>query len=718
MSERFDRLRALELAERFVRNGKLQEAINQYEKILAVDSEDSSTLNIVGDLYSQTGQKGKAAEVLLRAAEEYERRGMFAQALAVFKKIYKLAPEKPETSLKLGELYAREGFIGDAKAAYLSAAGYYSKKKDLVEAIKTFEKILALDHEDLETKKELAGLYKRQGYFEACLEQMNDVAESMIGRGETGDARKLLNEAMTIDPVNVRTVANMVELLRRAGKLDEGLKLVEEKLKAKPEEVQLLNLMGNILFEKEQMSKAEEVFSRIVSSQPMNVNARIKLGRIHVLNSKFDDAFELFLPLIDSLIKKHKDEKAVGLLGLILEARENHLPSLEKLASIYRMNRDMKRLEVVDKVILRELKAGGETDRMLIVLEELRNVSPGDKQVKAEYEMLSGTGSVKAEEGGLESSSLDENDRAVISETLDQADLYLEQGLVRNARRILENLRSRFPDETRILKKLSVIDEVKTHIDESELKRRIEKTSVLEMQQREKGSAGAKAGEREEKEERQEKQERWGPFAKDVIEGDKVSTADIFAETDIIPFIPSETGDMKYYDLEEEIKCELRMLAESYKQQVQGEMGQYERGLSNIVEEFRKDLETKVKTDDYDTHFNLGIAFMEQGLYREAIDELSVAAQDKKLAVECFSLISYCHKQSSSYDIAVEWLDRALKMVRGGTEQYYALTYDLAELFENVDNPDQAVELFKEIIAWNPRYRDISRKMERLTHDS
>jgi tetratricopeptide (TPR) repeat protein len=139
-----------------------------------------------------------------------------------------------------------------------------------------------------------------------------------------------------------------------------------------------------------------------------------------------------------------------------------------------------------------------------------------------------------------------------------------------------------------------------------------------------------------------------------------------------------------------------------------------ERELSNIVEEFRRDLRLKVKADDCDTHFNLGIAFMEQGLLDAAIEEFSAAARDRKLAVDCFSLISYCHKQKRSFDEAQDWLMRALEMVRRGSEQYYALRYDLAEVLEGADNAEQATALLQEIIAWNPRYRNISSKVERF----
>ncbi len=705
---RSDRIRALELAERFVRSGKLQEAIAQYEKILAIDPEDQATYNIIGDLYFQTGQKEKSSAALLRAAEEYEKRGMFAQALGVFKKIYKLSPDNPENSLKLAELYSREGYIADAKSVFLTAVTAYEDRSEFEEAARILEKVAGLDREDMEIRKRLASVYRKLKNSELCLEQLNTIAESMISHGDTKGAGEVLKEALAIDPADIKVVTSMVELFRREERPDKGVEFVEERLKSNPGDINLLNLLGNMLFEQGEVEKAGKLFSDLLAGHPQNVNARMKLGRIQIVREKLDEAFELFIPLIDSLLKKHKDEKAIGLLGLILEADKTHLPALERLASIYRANREIKKLDVVDKVIVKELRAKGEADRMLVVLEELCQISPEDKDVESEYKALSkNLGIIQEAKPRGDAPGMNEHDQAVIRETLDQADLYLQQGLVRNARRILENLKLRFPEEAQIVKKIAVINQIKTHIDEEELRRRIEKTSQLEMKIKESGAAEKRAG---------GSRKPWGPFSRDIMEGEKVSTAEIFAETDIIPFMPggSDQIEFKVYDLDEQVKNEMRMLKMSYRQQIQGEMAQYERDLSNIVEDFKKDLKTKVRAEDHETHFNLGLAFMEQGLFGEAIDEFSTAARDKKLAVECFSLISYCHKQGRSFGDAKEWLSRAIKMVREGTEQYYALSYDMAELFENVNNPEEAVKLFQEIVAWNPHYRNISRKMERF----
>ena len=56
----FNKQKVLSSAEKFVQQGKLQNAISEYEKVLKADSKDLTVLNTIGDLYSRSaGQTGR-----------------------------------------------------------------------------------------------------------------------------------------------------------------------------------------------------------------------------------------------------------------------------------------------------------------------------------------------------------------------------------------------------------------------------------------------------------------------------------------------------------------------------------------------------------------------------------------------------------------------------------------------------------------------------------
>ncbi len=709
MTSRLDRVRTVQLAEKLVRTGKVREAIVEYEKLIADDPQDVGTLNIIGDLHGQIGQNERAIQFFLRGAEEYEKRGLFSQAVAICKKVIKLSPDNPEYTLKLADLYSQQGFLAEAKREYLKLADRFIREKKTQEAVHIYEKVTRLDRDDLDLKKTLSGLYIEMGFTDAAVEQLSEIAEARMGQGRLEAAEKILHEAMTLRPADSRTVLNLVEVYKRQDQTEKAIALVEESLGQNPNNVLLMNILGNFYFEKGDFERAQEVFSGIVSNHPMNVNARIKLGRIHILKEKLDDAFELYEPLINNLVKKQKEEKAIGLLGLILESQKPHLPALERLAAIYRTNKEMKKLEVVDRTIIEELRKQGAQEKMLATLSELRQLRPEDAEIAEEYQAVSESLGISDQEVPEESVDLTEKDKELIQETISQSDLYMQQGLVRNARRILENLRQRYPDVPQIVKKISVLDEIRTHMDEGELRKRIEQTSAMEAKIKDKIQ-------QEQMEEIVRKPFRVSP--EEIPAEEKISTADIFAETDIIPFVALESAAVKYYELKDQIAAELTMLKAVHNQQLQGGLAQEERDLGQIVADFKKDLKAKLSHEDPETHYQLGLAFMEQGLYTEAIEELIVASKEKAMALGCFSIISACCRLKDNISDAEKWLKKALNLAKEGSDQFHALEFDMAELLEEKGERDKALQLYSKIKAWNPDFRDVSAKIEALEKET
>jgi tetratricopeptide (TPR) repeat protein len=720
---RVDRIRVIESAEKHVKAGKLKEAIAEYEKLLGGAPQDFAISNIIGDLHIRLGQNEKAANAFRDVAAEYEKRGLYSQALAVFKKVVKIKPEDPENSVKLADLYSLQGFTAEAKKEYARTAAQLAKAGRPLDAIRVYEKIVRLDKDDLESRRRLAALYRDQGFKDAGAEQMDEIADAMLARDDLEEAEKCLLEARDLSPAHPRTLLGLVEIFKRRGRKQDAVDLLESALKQDPENPHLLNLLGNFAFEDGDAARAEEVFAQIVRIHPMNVNARIKLGRIHIGKEELDRAFELYEPLINNLIKKQKEEKAVGLLGLILAARKSHLPSLEKLSAIYRSNKDFAKLEVADRVILEELRRLKQADKVEVVLSELTTIRPDDLELFKEYRQSRKDLGLPEEEDRPEASwAVSGKDREVIQQTLDQADLYIQQGLVRNARRILENLRMKYSDDPLIMQKIAVLDEIRSQMSEEEIQLRVEKAQALETQAREKGIRAAReveakgAARREESKpsRKEEPKAPRSPFPEQILDEEKFSTADIFAETDIIPFLSLDEGEKKYYDLAARAEEEVRMIAAIHSRQAGGGATQFEKDLSVIVADFKKGLKEKVLADDLEIHYQLGIAFLEQGLTNEAIEELTMASKDKLRAMECYNVISQCYKTRKDFPEAERWLNKAILMAKEGTEPYFALIYDRALLSEEAQETEKALSLYREIQNWNPAYRRIADKVSSL----
>src|SRR5882762_8149845 len=69
----FNKQKALSAAEKFVQQGKLPNAIAEYEKVLKADPKELTVSNTIGDLYARLGQSDKAIESFKSVGDEIGR---------------------------------------------------------------------------------------------------------------------------------------------------------------------------------------------------------------------------------------------------------------------------------------------------------------------------------------------------------------------------------------------------------------------------------------------------------------------------------------------------------------------------------------------------------------------------------------------------------------------------------------------------------------------
>ncbi len=99
----------LKNAEKLVQKGKLDQAIREYEKLLQASPNDTNTVNRLGDLYGRVGEIDKAVALYEQVAEGFAGQGFVPKAIAIYKKINRLAPQRLDIFERLGEPLRRTG---------------------------------------------------------------------------------------------------------------------------------------------------------------------------------------------------------------------------------------------------------------------------------------------------------------------------------------------------------------------------------------------------------------------------------------------------------------------------------------------------------------------------------------------------------------------------------------------------------------------------------
>jgi tetratricopeptide (TPR) repeat protein len=139
-----------------------------------------------------------------------------------------------------------------------------------------------------------------------------------------------------------------------------------------------------------------------------------------------------------------------------------------------------------------------------------------------------------------------------------------------------------------------------------------------------------------------------------------------------------------------------------------------EQSLEEIVEGFKKGVAEHLSPTDYDTHFNLGIAYREMGLLDEAIGEFQVAAKDAGHLVLCCSMLGLCFLDKGLPELAVKWYRRGLEAPGLAEEDHLGLLYDLGCAYLAVDDTASAYKAFVDLYGINNGYRDVVARIEEL----
>jgi pilus assembly protein FimV len=197
----FNKQKVLSAAEKFVQQGKLLNAIAEYDKVLKNDTKDLTVNNTIGDLYSRLGDSAKAIECFKMVGDAYAAQGFTVKGIAMYKKITKLQPSV-DASLKLAELYTQQGLFNDARAQYLQVAEDFMKNGELDQAVRLFQKVLEMDPENVPMRVKLAEVYVKLGKNKEAWEIFTAAADALRARGSHAAAEDVLKRMLVLDPSN------------------------------------------------------------------------------------------------------------------------------------------------------------------------------------------------------------------------------------------------------------------------------------------------------------------------------------------------------------------------------------------------------------------------------------------------------------------------------------------------------------------------------------
>jgi tetratricopeptide (TPR) repeat protein len=400
----FNKQKVLSAAEKYVQQGKMQNAIAEYEKVLKADPKDLTVTNTVGDLYSRLGEADKATECFKAVGDAYATQGFTVKAIAMYKKISKLKPSL-ESVLKLAELYTQQGLFNDARAQYLQVAEEFLKGGELENAVRIFQKILEMDPENTTMRVRLAEVYVRLGKKNEAWQIFSAAAETLRSKGNLNGAEEVLHRMLTLDPGNGYALLMQGRNLLEAGDAEAAIESLQKVSDLDSNPDGLRDLLKAYL-KTGRLSDAGTLASKLLTVH--NDLAAISTFADALMQAgQYENALQVYDQHAERLLAEDSDKVLKNLHSVIGHVRDNPA-SLEKLLDLFHKAGENTHITEVIELLAHASVQSGDLPRARDLYQKLATMEPGNPLHMNNYQQVvgqiggdSGVSPISAEEAAV-----------------------------------------------------------------------------------------------------------------------------------------------------------------------------------------------------------------------------------------------------------------------------------------------------------------------------
>ena len=745
----FEKAKVLKAAEKFLSQGKITAAIKEYRQIVDHEPSDLTTLNMLGDLYVRANKKEEAISCFERIAQHYSTQEFNLKAIAMFKKIERLRPRDPDVARKLGDLYGSQGLVVDARAQYLIVADAYTRAGDNKRALEVLHRIADLDPNNTEIRLKLAEGYVKEQMRREASSAFVQAANRLHHVGSHDKALEAYNRALQLAPDDMDVLRGLLETHIARATADEAAEILERAVENNQSDSELLTMLERAHLEAEEPQGAEKATKLLMAQDASNYLHYLPVAALYLKTGAVDDTVRILNSIIERMLAGREENELLELVNRVLERNPDHLAALRMLVRIHWWQRDMEALRSALERLADSAEAAQKPEEERYALTQLVRLAPDNQGYLERLNMLGGMqeettddlppipaevptfetfSSFGSDEQPAEVSepeaiafettqpeesfsdpsasfadlgddviersgefqmvdygevtptevtsdavagSATEPDRvnAMMRQELESVDFYISQGYTDIAVDTLDMLERQFGSHAEILARRAKLGPAETaEVD----------TSVFEFEGREEISTG---------------------------------------HADAIPIDPSITFGP--------IADEGNGPGPTTTQQRASAGRGLDSGLAELFEEFRAAEEEEIEDQaDFETHYNMGIAYKEMDLLDEAVHEFQNAATAVKPSdgtsryLQCCNMLGHCFMRKDMVDAAIMWFKKGLGAPGHSEDEYQALRYELAAAYEQQGDLKQAQGLYTEIYGIDVSYREVADKLRELKSKS
>jgi len=456
-----DKTAIMKEAQKYLAKGQVDKAIAEWDKLIK-ESPDGNTYNMVGDLYLRKGDRKSAIESYHQAAGYFRKEGFSLKALALYKKVLNISQADADALYALGELSEEKGLTTDATKYYLAAADSLSKEGKKDRLLDIYQKILSLSPSNVPLRNKVAEIFLKEGLKSDAVKEYLSIARTYEGKGDISKAREYYQKVTELNPMSKEAAIGIAQLYEKSGEIGNAVAAMKEMAGQFPDDTDVLFRYAELSLDAGNYETAEDCLRKVSEIEPDNMRARRLLGDMFLKKGPKARAWEFYLPVIDEMILQENYEEPVRLLELFRDV--DPLEAGKRLVSLHRLKGDPGSVAAELACLGDALKEKGMTDNALGCYREAIEVNPGDVRVRELIEELerkpeeeeapeASKETAAGEKGSVGAAGEEKTEEEILTE----ADIFSRYGLLNEAIKILEGLKSRNPRNTDIHTRLKTL---------------------------------------------------------------------------------------------------------------------------------------------------------------------------------------------------------------------------------------------------------------------
>lgn len=119
--------------------------------------------------------------------------------------------------------------------------------------------------------------------------------------------------------------------------------------------------------------------------------------------------------------------------------------------------------------------------------------------------------------------------------------------------------------------------------------------------------------------------------------------------------------------------------------------------------------------DDFRSHYDLGMAYLEMNLFPEAVREYQIASRSPEFQVKSLEMIGLCFLKQNQAHLAVKQLTKGLAQIDENDSEALGIKYNLGLAYEMMGDDEKARAMFEDVYVSDVGFRDVAEKIARYT---